>query len=77
MTDQNFPTIVSGSANFSSEDLVGLSVASARNRFKAALNIPTTARASIRGEAVDGEFILGSGDVLQFDEPTGTKGTSL
>jgi len=67
-------TLVSGFARIDSDTLVGLSVASARNMYKQGASIPDSARATVNGaEAADGQ-ILAEGDIITFDEPTGTKG---
>jgi len=67
-------TLISGYARIDASNLVGLSVASARNMYRQGASIPASARATLNGgEAADGD-ILEEGDILVFDEPTGTKG---
>jgi hypothetical protein len=67
-------TLISGYARIDARNLVGLSVASARNMYRQGASIPDTARAVLNGEEVSGDTIIEAGDVLTFDEPTGTKG---
>ena len=67
-------TLISGYARIDAANLVGLSVASARNMYRQGASIPTSARALLNGEEVDGETLIDEGDILTFDEPTGTKG---
>lgn len=67
-------TLISGYTEFASEDLIGLSVASARARYASTFNIPDGARATLNGVLASGEAILAPGDELVFDAPTGTKG---
>jgi len=67
-------TLISGYAKIDSATLVGLSVASARSQFAQGASIPTSARATVNSEVVEGDYLLQAGDVLVFDEPTGTKG---
>lgn len=67
-------TLISGFARIDADNLVGLSVASARNMYKQGASIPDSARATVNGTEADGSQILEEGDILTFDEPTGTKG---
>lgn len=66
--------LVSGYARIEAANLVGLSVASARHMYKQGASIPESARATLNGRVVTGETIIADGDLLVFDEPTGTKG---
>lgn len=74
MADTNIATLVSGYARIENADLVGLSVATARSRYATVASIPTGARAQVNGREASGEKILAAGDILVFDQPTGTKG---
>ncbi len=67
-------TLVSGYSRIDSENLVGLSVASARNMYRQGASIADTARATLNGAEVEDSVLLEEGDILAFDEPTGTKG---
>lgn len=67
-------TLISGYARIDAANLVGLSVASARNMYKQGASIPESARATLNGAEAEGDTILAEGDILVFDEPTGTKG---
>jgi hypothetical protein len=67
-------TLISGYTDFSSEDLVGLSVASIRSRYGSTFSIPDGARATINGVAAAEDATLQAEDELVFDAPTGTKG---
>ena len=73
-TNGPIATLISGYAKIESERLVGLSVASARSQFAQGASIPQSARAAVNGRQAAADQILVAGDVLVFDEPTGTKG---
>jgi hypothetical protein len=66
--------LVSGYTDHVSADLVGMSVASLRNRYGSTFNIPDGARATINGVQASEEACLAEGDEIVFDRPTGTKG---
>jgi hypothetical protein len=66
--------LVSGYSRIEANILVGLSVASARNMYRQGASIPESARATVNGRTAETDTILKAGDVLVFDEPTGTKG---
>jgi hypothetical protein len=66
--------LVSGYARIEAANLVGMTVACARSMYKLGASIPESARATLNGRVVTGDAIIGDGDVLVFDEPTGTKG---
>ena len=77
MTDTSTPataTIVSGFARITNTDIVGLSVATARQRYLQAASIPANARAQVNGAAANETYIVKAGDTLVFDQPTGRKG---
>ncbi len=67
-------TLVSGYARIEAANLVGLTVACARSIYKQGASIPDSARAMLNGRVADPETVIASGDLLVFDEPTGTKG---
>lgn len=67
-------TLVSGYARIENADLVGLSVTSARSRYGTVASIPSGARATINGREAAEDQTLSEGDILVFDQPTGTKG---
>lgn len=74
MSTTETATLISGYARIDAANLVGLSVASARNMYQQGASIPADARATLNGEEVEGDTIIGAGDILTFDQPTGSKG---
>ncbi len=74
MSNSDTARLVSGYTDHQAPELVGMSVASIRNRFGSTFNIPEGARATINGiEALESATLIAD-DELVFDRPTGTKG---
>ena len=67
-------TLVSGYITITNNDLVNLSIATVRARYAQAGEIPTGARAVVNDVERDDTYILGAGDTVSFDQPTGQKG---
>jgi hypothetical protein len=70
----NTATLVSGYNDWTTSDIVGLSIASIRSRYGATFNIPEGARATVNGVQVAEDAVLQAGQELVFDAPTGAKG---
>ena len=66
--------LVSGYSNVENSDLIGLSIASIRNRYGSIASIPSGARATVNSHPMDEGYTLVNGDELVFDMPTGSKG---
>lgn len=66
-------TILSG-ANEATAQLAGQTVSQVREAFKAALNIPDTAVATVNGRSADAGYALRDGDELSFVKDTAQKG---
>jgi len=66
--------VVHGAADGEFDDLVGVSVGTAKASLVHAYNIPDEYQAFVNGETVNADYTLQANDTLEFIKPAGTKG---
>lgn len=67
-------SLSSGANSAPALELAGLTVAQVRTQFAEAMSIPTGARATVNGTAVQDTYVLRDGDKLAFVKNTAEKG---
>ena len=65
---------ISCGANSSKYDVAGKTVAQVEALLKDIMNVPSLASSIVNGTSVTGNYVLQSGDALEFIKPAGTKG---
>ena len=67
-------SLSSGANSAPALEIAGLTVGQVRTQFAEAMSIPTAARATVNGQAVQDTYVLRDGDKLAFVKNTAEKG---